>query len=131
MQYAIRYAALAAIVLAAACAARITHHEPTGDAEESGLSRRNNTPPPPKLDPYTVARAWLQEHPGKCGVACFDAWAGTCSDFDLCSNHDAERDDLIACGSGVYLTCWAAREATSGEPGLENCTRICEELRRP
>jgi hypothetical protein len=122
------FAVCGAIVLSGACAARITHQEPTGDAEEPGLSRGNNEPKPIPT-PYEVARAWLKEHPGKCGVACFDAWAGTCGDYSLCREQDAEPDDLIACGSSTYLTCEAAREATAVRAsGLDACAHICDQL---
>jgi hypothetical protein len=123
--------ALAALVLAACAPAcgRDAPHEHVGGAEEPGLSRGSNPKPIPT--PYEVARAWLKEHPGKCGVACFDAWAGTCSALGSCA--DAEPDDLITCGSNTYLSCEAARDATAGTgwpSGLDACAHICEDLQR-
>jgi hypothetical protein len=89
------------------------------------LSRGVDPKPVPTL--YEQALAWLEEHPGKCGVACFDAWAG-CSGVEWCREHREDHDNaLITCGSNVYLTCDAARDATSG--AFESCRLLCEELR--
>jgi hypothetical protein len=117
--------ALALVACAPACGQDA--QERIGGAEEPGLSRGVN--PKPLPSPYEVARAWLKEHPGACGVACFDAWAGTCSAVEWCKRNEAGHDDLITCGSNTYLTCDAARDAMGG--AFENCRLFCEDLLHP
>jgi hypothetical protein len=125
-----RYLTALALAAVPSCVCTAPSAERFGDAVEPGLSFGRDEPKPVP-DAYTVAHTWLSHHPGKCGVACFDAWFG-CNDYDMCTRGDAEPDDLITCGSNTYVTCRAAREAKTGEDyGLDACHRICEDLQRP